>query len=49
MGRTLAAERAVLHLLEALGHRLLVPSRGVVPALALTASQNREVTHCLIL
>ena len=48
MGRTLAAGRAELHLLETLGRRLLVASRGVVTLLAFATSQNREITHCLI-
>ena len=49
MGGALTAVRAELHLLKALGHRLFVPSRRVVPVLALSASQNREITHFLYL
>ena len=44
VGRTLTAVRAELHLLQALGRRLLVPSRRVVTVLALSASQYREIT-----
>ena len=44
--RVLAAVRAELHLLQALGRRLLVPSRRVVPFLALAAGQYRKITHC---
>ena len=49
MSRALTAEGAELHLFQTLRHRLFVTGRGVVPALAFAARQNREITHCFIL
>ena len=49
MSRALTAEGAELHLFQTLRHRLFVTGRGVVPALAFAARQNREITHFLVL
>ena len=43
MTGALAAEGAVLRLLQPLGHRALVARRRVVPALAFRASKNRQI------
>ena len=46
MRRALTAKRAELHLFKTLRHGLLITGRRVVPALAFSARQNSEITHC---
>jgi len=49
VNRALAAVRAELHLLEALGHRLLVSGRRIVAVLAVRASEYCQFAHLVFL